>query len=74
MNPEDDITDGLEEFLHDLEQGTPIKVTQVQRVQTPDGPMHLRRHTLLCTGNDPIIPDENQENGDEDVQRGSDSQ
>jgi len=39
--------DGLNGFLIQLETGKPIKATEVRRVDTPDGPMHIRRETTL---------------------------
>lgn len=51
------ILEGLEDFAKKLENGDPIEITQVERVETPDGPMHLRRKTTL-RGNDGISDDE----------------
>lgn len=37
----------MEELLADMESGKPIRVTQVRRVETPDGPMHELVETTL---------------------------
>jgi hypothetical protein len=35
------ITRRLKSFARDLREGRPIKVTRVERHETPDGPMHV---------------------------------
>jgi hypothetical protein len=41
------IVDGLEDFAEKLESGEPIPTTTVTRVDTPDGPMHVREEGTL---------------------------
>lgn len=41
------IIEALTEFKENLESGVPIEATEVRRVETPDGPMHLRRHKVI---------------------------
>lgn len=42
-----DILAGLQQFSEDLKSGKPIPATRIQRVETPDGPMHLRKRIYL---------------------------
>ena len=37
---------GLERLLNDLKDGKPMSVTEIQRIDTPDGPMHIRRKVI----------------------------
>lgn len=37
----------LKEFADNLEAGVPIEATQVQRFETPDGPMHVMARKIL---------------------------
>jgi hypothetical protein len=41
------LIEGLEDLLQKLRSGEPIKGTQVERVETPDGPMHIRRKVMF---------------------------
>jgi hypothetical protein len=41
MNIGQKILEGLEDFLVKLRTGQSIRVTEVRREETPDGPMHL---------------------------------
>jgi hypothetical protein len=50
----DEIIAALEEFSHKLENGDPIEATMVERVETPDGPMHLRRKVVSSEDRDGI--------------------
>lgn len=43
------IIEGLEDFLVKLRTGQSIKVTEVRRVNTPDGPMHLFKEKEVAT-------------------------
>jgi hypothetical protein len=36
----------LKHLLDDLKSGEPIGVTEVQRIDTPDGPMHIRKKVI----------------------------
>lgn len=38
---------GLKELADNLESGVPIEATEVRRVDTPDGPMHIRRAIVI---------------------------
>lgn len=42
-----DLKKDLREFVRKLRQDEPIEVTEVRRVDTPDGPMHIRRKIIL---------------------------
>jgi hypothetical protein len=46
-SPEHDIIAGLSEFTEKLETGVPIEATDVRRIETPDGPMHVSRPTVV---------------------------
>lgn len=46
------IIKGLEGFLQKLKDGVPIEATKVTRVETPDGPMHIREHVVIMNKND----------------------
>lgn len=48
----DEIIAALEEFTLKLEKGEPIEATQVEKVDTPDGPMHIRKKVILTHDND----------------------
>lgn len=37
----------LKDFLAKLRSNEPIEVTEVRRIETPDGPMHVRRKKVL---------------------------
>lgn len=41
-----DIIEGLHDFKDKLEQGIPIEATKLTSYNTPDGPMHVREHTV----------------------------
>ena len=43
------ILDGLDDFLVKLRTGQSIRVTEVRREETPDGPMHLFREKEFAT-------------------------
>lgn len=32
---------GMKQFIRKLKSNKPIKVTRVERIETPDGPMHV---------------------------------
>lgn len=38
---------GLKQLATDLEAGVPVEATDVRRIETPDGPMHVRRHVII---------------------------
>jgi hypothetical protein len=40
------IIEGLERLLRDLQSDESLEVTEVRRVDTPDGPMHIRRKVI----------------------------
>lgn len=42
MSPGRKIITRLRGFLRKLRKGEPFEVTRLRRVETPDGPMHLR--------------------------------
>lgn len=41
------ILERLRDFTKKLERGEPIETTEVRRIQTPDGPMHVRTKKVL---------------------------
>ena len=41
------LIEGLEDLLQKLQSGEPVEGTQVERVETPDGPMHIRKNVML---------------------------
>jgi hypothetical protein len=41
------IADRLQEFATKLASGEPIETTRIERVETPDGPMHVRTKGTL---------------------------
>ena len=43
----DKILEALQQFTEKLEQGVPIEAMQIRRVNTPDGPLHTRKHVVL---------------------------
>ena len=45
---------GLEEFLDKLKSGEEIEVTEVERFETSDGPMHVRKKKTLKKDEDEI--------------------
>lgn len=45
------VIDSMEQLLADLRAGVPIEATEVRRMETPDGPMHVRR-TVVIGGKD----------------------
>lgn len=49
MNIGQKILDGLEGFLIQLRSGKSIKVTEVRREETPDGPMHTFKEKEIAT-------------------------
>lgn len=46
---ERDIIKGMRQFLRKLKRGIPIEATRIERHDTPDGPMHVRKHVVLNT-------------------------
>ena len=40
------IIEGLERLLRDLQSEESLEVTEVRRIDTPDGPMHTRRKVI----------------------------
>lgn len=46
---EKELLKALQEFAEKLEQGVPIEATEVRRVKTPDGPMHIQKHVIIQT-------------------------
>lgn len=47
MSVEKKIIAALEEFTAKLEAGIPIEATRIRRIETPDGPAHVREHVVL---------------------------
>jgi hypothetical protein len=41
------IISGLESFLQKLQNNEPIEMIEVQKVETPDGPMHIRKKVVM---------------------------
>lgn len=46
------LIEGLQDLLQKMRSGEPIEVTEVERVETPDGPMHIRRKVIYGQGTD----------------------
>lgn len=42
-----EIAQGLQDFVELLKSGEPIPATRVQRIETPDGPMHISTKTTI---------------------------
>lgn len=42
-----EIVSGLSEFAKRLESGEPVDAVQVERFNTPDGPMHIRKEVVI---------------------------
>lgn len=40
----------LKAFSEKLRLGIPIEATEVQRIETPDGPMHVRKRVVIEKG------------------------
>jgi len=53
---------GLERLLKDLQLDNPIEITDIQKIDTPDGPMRIRRRVIyhernIDTGTEDQTPD-----------------
>jgi hypothetical protein len=43
----DEVIEGLAELARDLTAGVQVEATEVSRADTPDGPMHVSRPTVI---------------------------